>query len=191
MHGLFSDRAVVREMTWLRILVLVILAQVASAQLCARTTRVRDCEDLYLDTAATSFSNDAGEETLSSTTITPTKGMHLRIWATVKIINGSVSGVNWTGKIYVGTVAVSTTAASNTVAGGTQRLSVYADVFIGVLGGSGIVTAVRENATSTAIVSAIATNIAAPATIKYTGTLATADPAISETNEAFRVEIVP
>ena len=50
-------------MTWLRVLVLVILAQVASAQLCARTTRVRDCEDLYLDTAATSFSNDAGEET--------------------------------------------------------------------------------------------------------------------------------
>src|SRR5207244_5031126 len=133
-------------MTWLKALSLVLLSQVASAHLDASTTRVRDCEDLYLDTAATSFSNDTGEETLSTTTIsTVTKGMHIRVWATAKIANttGSTS-TTYTGKIYVGSTVVSQTTSQTVAAGGTSRIAVYADIFIAVTGGSGIVMAARQ-----------------------------------------------
>ena len=192
MHGLFSDRTVVRTMTWLKVLALVLLAQVASAQLCARTTRVRDCEDLYLDTAATSFSNDAGEETLSTTTISAVnKGMHIRIWAMAKMVNGTGSNFTWTGKIYIGSTVVSQTASNTITAGTTARAAVYADVFIGVTGSGGIVSAARQ-ATATAVsVSTFAINVSTPLTVKYTGIMGTADPTNTETNEAFRVEIIP
>ena len=179
-------------MTWLRILVLVILAQVASAQLCARTQRVRDCEDLYLDTAATSFSNDVGEETLSTTTIAAVnKGMHIRIWAVAKMVNGTGSGFTWTGKIYIGSTIISQTASTTITAGTTSRVAIYADAFIGVTGSGGIVSAVRQPSTGTATVSIFSINLTTPVTVKYTGIMGTADPTNTETNEVFRVEIVP
>jgi len=118
--------------------------------------------------------------------------MHIRIWATVKVINGTGSSVTWTGKIYIASTVISQTTSQTITGGGTARAGIYADVFIPVIGSSGTVIAARQATAVAVTVSAFAINLSStPITIKYTGTLGTADPTISETNEAFRVEVIP